>query len=332
MIQGITFDKQLFTAEAFAKFQNTFLNDNCGVIEGLDISNTTNSVTIADGWLCVKGRFLREQGGTTLNVATNGYYSLICEIDLSKENTETVFNQASFKLISGTDAYPTLTQQDIASTGTLYQYELARFKYNNTITDFADKRTYLKFDSIYSDINAQSQALITEIKNDLQNVKNGSEYVLKSDSSILQVHATNQQYEANPDGNDSYKLNFCDNDGNPNIIYQKGDNIFFDKENNGFKIGSNIKHIKLSFTFLIGFKFNNIQFTVYIYKNDEKITSYQDIRLIQDSYRNGTGYVPLNFINYIVDVAENDLISIRVDNDVKYTIGKNSYVTIERVD
>ena len=181
MLIGYTFDEQLFTSEAFRKFQDTFLNKNNGVINGCTLSSTNNSVSITDGWFVIRGALLREQGGTTLNVTDNGYYSFVCEIDLSKENTETSLLQATFKLIKGTNTYPTLTQQDITNGGTLYQYEFARFRKNDAgITEFTDRRTFLNFDSIYDKIEDDAQELITQIQQELQNVEDGSAYLLKT--------------------------------------------------------------------------------------------------------------------------------------------------------
>ena len=182
MLIGYTFDEQLFTSEAFRKFQDTFLNKNNGVIDGCALSNTNNSVSIADGWFVVRGAFLREQGGTTLNVTDNGYYSFVCEIDLSKENTETSLLQATFKLIKGTTTYPTLTQQDITNGGTLYQYEFARFRKTDAgITEFTNRSTPLNFDNIYEQINSQVQTLIDALEQEIDNEDDGSAYLLKSD-------------------------------------------------------------------------------------------------------------------------------------------------------
>lgn len=102
-------------------------------------------------------------------------------LKFNKENTETSLLQATFKLIKGTSTYPTLTQQDITNGGTLYQYEFARFRKTDAgITEFTDRRTFLNFDSIYDKIEADAQELITQIQQELQNVEDGSAYLLKS--------------------------------------------------------------------------------------------------------------------------------------------------------
>ena len=121
MLKGHVFNLQTFTSEAFAIFIDKFLNGRCGVAKGCELSNTNNSVTIADGFFVVRGRFLEVISGVTVSdITSNGFYSLICEIDLSKTNTADQLNQATIKVISGASAYPTLTQQDITGTGTVY--------------------------------------------------------------------------------------------------------------------------------------------------------------------------------------------------------------------
>lgn len=181
MLVGYTFDEQLFTSEAFAKFQDTFLSKKSGVIDGITLSNTNNTVTISSGWFVVRGRFLREQGGSTLSITENGYYSVVCEIDLNEENTETELSQAKYKLIKGTGTYPILVQQDITNGGTIYQYEFAKFKMENgTISNFTDTRTFVDFESIYDLIQNEAKTVLDDIEKELQTVLDGSSYLLKT--------------------------------------------------------------------------------------------------------------------------------------------------------
>ena len=85
MLKGHTFNLQTFTSEAFALFIDKFLNERCGVAKGCDLSNTSNSVTIGEGYFVIRGRFLQIISNNTISdISTNGFYSLICEIDLSK--------------------------------------------------------------------------------------------------------------------------------------------------------------------------------------------------------------------------------------------------------
>lgn len=183
MLKGLVFNLQTFTSEAFALFIDKFLNGRSGVAQGCELSNTNNSVTISDGYFVVRGRFLQIIGGVTLdNISTNGFYSLVCKIDLSQTNTAEQFNQGEMKLISNASAYPTLVQQDITNGGTTYQYEFARFKVEGgTIINFTDRRTFVSFESIYNQIENEAQIVLNDIQNALSQVLDGSLYVLKED-------------------------------------------------------------------------------------------------------------------------------------------------------
>ena len=182
MLKGHVFNLQTFTSEAFALFIDKFLNGRCGVAKGCELSNTSNSATVGEGYFVVRGRFLQIISGETIsNITANGYYSLVCEIDLSKTNTADALNQAAIKAISSTSSYPTLTQQDITGIGTVYQYEFARFKVESgSITNFTDKRTFVDFTTIYDVIQNEAQGVLDDIEQALQNVLDGSAYLLES--------------------------------------------------------------------------------------------------------------------------------------------------------
>ena len=187
MLKGLVFNLQTFTSEAFALFIDKFLNGRSGVAQGCELSNTNNSATIADGYFVIRGRFLQVISGVTIsNITTNGFYSLVCEIDLSQNNTADQFNQAEIKVILGVSDYPTLTQQDITGRGTIYQYEFARFKVESgTITNFVDKRTFVDFKSIYDQIETESRVVLDDIEQALKEVTDGSAYVLKSEAGTI---------------------------------------------------------------------------------------------------------------------------------------------------
>lgn len=191
MLVGHVFKSQTFKNEAFGLFIDTFLQGNMGVVKGCELSNTNTSVTVGEGYFCIKGRFLQILGDETKEVSSNGYYSLICEIDLSKENTKEEFNQGSIKVVSGTSTYPTLTQQDINNAGTMYQYEFARFRVTDTgITDFTDRRTFLNLESIYSKINSNATAILNQIQEALDSVLDESIYLLKTEAEGKYVQKT----------------------------------------------------------------------------------------------------------------------------------------------
>ena len=90
---------------------------------------------------------------------------------MSKKNTDTEFNQGTFKLVTGQSSYPSLIQQDLTANDGIYQFEFAQFKASTTgITDFVDKRAYIDYDSIYKFISDQ-----------IKDIESGDLYVLNSD-------------------------------------------------------------------------------------------------------------------------------------------------------
>lgn len=190
MIKGFRFTNQLANAEIDARIHQEFLNKNDGIFYGMELSYTNSSVTIAEGLCEIAGRPIAVIDSETVAVDAESLYCLlILEIDLSKESTKDIFNQASFKLLTSSVDYPTVTQQDINkynSTNTIYQLEFARFRSGtNGITDFKDTRKLLSFSGIYAQIKSDCKAVIEQIKQELASVEDGSAYMLKNNIGIL---------------------------------------------------------------------------------------------------------------------------------------------------
>lgn len=193
MLKGHVFKEQVFGNQIFALFINTFLNGQNGVStdykNGMEITYSGSTLTIQSGAVCIQGRLLEEDTSTDIAAGTdNAYCKLVLEIDLDKQNTETEFTQASYKIIKGTNSYPELTQTNIVKNNSgIYQYELARFRTtSNGITDFQDMRTFLDFNSIYAEIIKMFENLKTnytealeQLQQELVNVEDGSAYVLQ---------------------------------------------------------------------------------------------------------------------------------------------------------
>lgn len=160
MLRGHVFSEQVFGVDIFALFINQFLGGNNGIIQSyknaMEMTNTSNSITIKNGVAVVQGRYVEEHTETILNYAKTDslYCSLVIEIDLGKTNTKTSLEQARYKILEAESDYPTLIQNDIVNqTGNIYQFELARFQNGATgIINFTDRRNYLSFDSVYSGI------------------------------------------------------------------------------------------------------------------------------------------------------------------------------------
>lgn len=184
MLRGYVFKEQIFESQIFAFFVDTFLNGQCGIGNfgnNMEVTYNESNVTIQDGLACIKGRFVEEDSSKTINAGTEtAFCRLVIEIDLSKENTEEALNQVAYRIVKGTNDYPNLTQMDIVKNDAgIYQFELARFKTTSSgIIDFADKRTYLDFNSIYKTIKEEYRELLKKIQQELTNIENGSAYML----------------------------------------------------------------------------------------------------------------------------------------------------------
>ena len=189
MIKGFRFTNQLANAEVDARIHQEFLNKNDGIFYGMDLSKTNNAITISEGLCEIAGRPVAVIDTETVAVGTESLYCLlILEIDLSKESTKDIFNQVSFKLLTSSTSYPTVTQQDINKyngTNNVYQLEFARFKSGTSgITDYKDTRKFLSFTGIYAQIKVDCEKVMEEIKQELKNVEDGSAYLLKKGDTI----------------------------------------------------------------------------------------------------------------------------------------------------
>lgn len=210
MLKGHVFSKQLFENPIFALFVNTFLNGVNGVSNnyknGMKVSYSGSTVTIDSGAVCIQGRFLEEDLSTTLSAGTNNAYcKLVIEIDLDKQNTVSEFNQASYKIITGTTGYQNLTQTNIVkNVSGIYQYELARFRTNSSgIFDFQDTRTFLDFNSIYNQIESEYQSVLSQLQQELEDVEDGSAYFLKNNIAVVVAYAApngRETFENYPSG------------------------------------------------------------------------------------------------------------------------------------
>ena len=187
MLKGHVFSKQIFESHMFALFINTFASGENGVSNnyknGMKPTYNGSTVSIDSGAVCIQGRLLEEDTSSQIAVGTNNSYcKLVIEIDLDKQNTESELNQVSYKIITATSNYPSLTQTNIVKNNSgIYQYELARFKTTASgITDFKDMRTFLDFDSIFDEIRTNYNTVLQELEESLADVKDGSDYLLKS--------------------------------------------------------------------------------------------------------------------------------------------------------
>jgi len=165
MIRGITFDKQLMKSQDHAHEVNYYYQGDIGITKGCTVAkNVDENLVVSSGYFLVKGRLVAVDGSeivTVPSVASGTLYSiLVFEIDLTQANTLTEFNQGSFKIVSDSVSYPTLTQQDLDNGGTLYQFEFVRFE--NTvggIIDLSDTRIVLNMNKYASSVSYASLLL-----------------------------------------------------------------------------------------------------------------------------------------------------------------------------
>lgn len=186
MLKGHVFKKQIFGNQIFALFINTFLNGKNGISNkyknNMAVTYSGTTLTVQSGAICIQGRFLEEDTSTDILAGTdNAYCKLVIEIDLDKQNSDTEFNQGIYKIVKSTTGYPSLTQSDIVKNNSgIYQYELARFRTSASgITEFSDRRTYLDFDSIYTQMQTEYREVLQELEQELANVEDGSYYQKK---------------------------------------------------------------------------------------------------------------------------------------------------------
>lgn len=191
MLKGHVFSKQIFGNPIFALFINTFLNGKDGVSNnyknGMQVTYSGSNVTVASGAVCIQGRFLEEDTGSTVAAGTDtAYCKLVIEINLDLQNTESQFNQGVYKVVKSASSYPNLTQTNIVKNNAgIYQYELARFRTNSSgITEFQDMRTFLDFDSIYDAMEAEYGEVLQQLKDQLESVKDQSDVLLKTGGTI----------------------------------------------------------------------------------------------------------------------------------------------------
>lgn len=170
MLNGQVFSDQLFESHIFALFINTFVDGHNGIAEnyknGMEVTYSGSNVSVDTGAVLIQGRYLEEDAGTTIDAGTNDLFcKLVITINLDLVNTESVFNQGKYEIITGANDYPALTQQDIVNTNSgTYQYELARFKTGSGgITNFVDKRTFLDISGLYTSLQNQYATSIGDL-------------------------------------------------------------------------------------------------------------------------------------------------------------------------
>lgn len=130
-IRGITYSKQTVTSNDDAHVYNTLLGGKKGRTKGCKMTYGTDDIYISEGYFFAANRLNEISSVETVAtpVVSSGttYCRLVFEIDLSKTNTSSAFNQGYFKILSSTTDYPGVTQEDLENGGNVYQLPFAKF-------------------------------------------------------------------------------------------------------------------------------------------------------------------------------------------------------------
>lgn len=130
-IRGITFSKQTVTSNDDAHIYKVLLAGRKGKTTGCNMSFGVDDIYISDGYFFAANRLIQISSVETIEtpVVTAGttYCRLVFELDMTKINTNTAFNQGYFKILSSTLSYPEIVQEDLENGGSVYQLPFAKF-------------------------------------------------------------------------------------------------------------------------------------------------------------------------------------------------------------
>lgn len=126
-LNGLIFDQRNNTSKNWRNILAEIMRD--GILNGCEVTSTSNAITVGGGYFVLKGAVIENNGADTIPVTptlTDGYVRLICRIDLTQEASETGPGQVEWVTdFSATPTFPALTQEDINSTGSIYEGEIA---------------------------------------------------------------------------------------------------------------------------------------------------------------------------------------------------------------
>lgn len=167
MQAGITFDKQLLTSRQHAHFQNLFLNHTDGITKGCEVTQADGKIYVQKGFFVISGRFVEVTGVETIETPQVPSGTLFCkvvyEVDLSKVNTESNFAQGYFRTLTSAAGYPTVVQEDLDGTGTVYQMPFCQYeKTVSAVGAFRDLRPIFHMQAVWDAVSKNNEAYKTE--------------------------------------------------------------------------------------------------------------------------------------------------------------------------
>lgn len=145
-IRGITFSKQSVSPNDDSHIYKTLLGGRNGKTKGCNMTTSGDLIYISEGYFFASNRLIEIPSTETIetSVVLSGttYFRLVFEIDLSKTNTASEFNQGAFKVLSSTTGYPDIKQEDLDDGGTIYQLPFAKFA--KTVSGFTSFESELQ--------------------------------------------------------------------------------------------------------------------------------------------------------------------------------------------
>lgn len=129
-VRGITFSKQSVSSNDDAHIYRVLFNGRNGRTKGCEMTYTTDHIYVSSGYFFAANRLIEIPSTETIAtpiVTEPTFCRLVFEIDLSKTNTNTAFNQGQFKVLSSLEGYPVTKQEDLEDGGNIYQLPFAKF-------------------------------------------------------------------------------------------------------------------------------------------------------------------------------------------------------------
>lgn len=130
-VRGITFSKQTVSSNDDSHIYKLLLNGREGTTKGCKMTYSKDDIYISDGYFFISNRLAEVPSMETIStpIVTTGtnYCRLVFEIDLSKTNTNSSFEQGYFKILTSATTYPDIIQEDLENGGNVYQLPFAKF-------------------------------------------------------------------------------------------------------------------------------------------------------------------------------------------------------------
>jgi hypothetical protein len=167
-IRAVTFDKQKVKSQDDGLCHTLAMVNKSCIVSGCAVAQDgASAVSVATGVFFACGRLVyvtspESVGIPSVPAGQTQYMRVVFEVNLNQTNTETEFMQGSFKVLTDSSAYPTLTQDDINAGATLHQMPFIKLRADSTgiiAGSFSDERTLAySVASLKQDIDGKAAA------------------------------------------------------------------------------------------------------------------------------------------------------------------------------